>query len=179
MPRVRAALLLLALGSYAGPAAGDPPPAAGRSVALFSIAKSENKNQVQFVVRVDERCAPVGTAPVSAYWRLLEKGPTQTAPILPREVRAYGLASQEFVQTARSGEVHAVLKALPDRPLIITTSNGSDGVCRALVTTTIAGAPSHLFNVYVHLKWNGVDYLLLQGWSMDGSRVVREKVGST
>ena len=79
MPRARAALLLFALGSYARAADGDPPPAGGLSVALFSIAKSENRNQVQFVVRVDKRCAPVGTAPVSAYWRLLEKGPTQTA----------------------------------------------------------------------------------------------------
>jgi hypothetical protein len=47
---------------------------------------------------------------------------------------------------------------------------------RALATASIAGAPAHLFNVYVHLKWDGVDYMLLQGWSLDGSRVVRETV---
>ncbi len=43
-------------------------------VPVFSIAKSENKNQVQYVVRLDAHCAPVGPAPVFAYWRMLEKG---------------------------------------------------------------------------------------------------------
>jgi hypothetical protein len=108
---------------------------------------------------------------------MLARGPTQTAPILPREVAAYGLASQGIVASdASGGQVRAVLKALPDRPLIVTTSRGSDGACHALTTVTIAGAPAHLFNVYVHLKWYGLDYLLLQGWSMDRSHVVREKL---
>jgi Domain of unknown function (DUF4833) len=72
-----------------------PSPAPGGSfIPVFSIAKSENKNQVQYVVRVDDHCAPSGPAPMSAYWRMLDTGPTQTAPILDREVRAYGLASQ-------------------------------------------------------------------------------------
>jgi len=65
---------------------------------------------------------------------------------------------------------------LPLRPVTIETSRGSDGACRGLATASIAGAPAHLFNVYVHLKWDGVDYLLLQGWSMDGSHVVRERL---
>jgi hypothetical protein len=41
---------------------------------------------------------------------------------------------------------------------------------------TIAGAPAHLFNIYVHIRWYGVDYALLQGWSLDGSHVLREKL---
>ena len=67
-----------------------------------------------------------------------------------------------------------MLTALPGRPLIVATGRGSDGACRAVATASISGVPAHLFNVYVHLKWDGVDYVLLQGWSMDGSRVVRE-----
>jgi hypothetical protein len=180
---VRSIPLLVALVSCASYAlyavaarAGSPVPA-GSSIAVFSIAKSENKNQVQYVIRVDDHCAPVGPAPVSAYWRMLEKGPAETAPILAREVRAYGLASQAVVaKDASGGQTRVVLTALPGRPLTIATSRASDGTCRALTTATVAGAPAHLFNVYVHLKWDGVDYLLLQGWSMDGSRVLRETV---
>jgi hypothetical protein len=108
---------------------------------------------------------------------MLEKGPTQTEPILSREIRAYGLANQTLVASdAGGGQVRVVLNALPNRPLIIATSRMSDGACHALATTSIAGAPAHLFNVYVHLRWDGVDYALLQGWSMDGSHVVREKL---
>ena len=174
--RAHAALLLLALGSCATAAKADPPRPGG-VVPVFSIAKSENKNQVQYVVRLDDRCVPVGPSPVSAYWRMLEQGPAQTAPILAREVDAYGLSSQVVLGgDSNGGQVRAVLKALPSRPLTIDTSRGSDGKCRALATVSIAGAPAHLSDVYVHQTWDGVDYLLLQGWSMDGSHVVREKI---
>ena len=130
---------------------------------------------MQYVVRVDDQCSPMGPAPLSAYWRMLEQGPTQIAPILPSEVRAYGLAGQVVVaRNVSGGQVRAVLKALPSRPMAVVTSRGSDGACRALAIVSIAGSPAHLFNVYVHLTWDGVDYLLLRGWSMDGSHVVRE-----
>jgi hypothetical protein len=180
---VRSIPLLVALVScasyplYAVAANAGSPLPGGSIVPVFSIAKSENKNQVQYVIRVDDHCAPVGPAPVSAYWRMLEKGPAETAPILAREVRAYGLVSQAVVaRDASGGQTRAVLTALPGRPLTIATSRATDGTCRALTTATIAGAPAHVFNVYVHLRWDGVDYLLLQGWSMDGSRVLRETV---
>jgi hypothetical protein len=168
------ALLFIAAGMLAPAAGAQSPPARGGAVPLFSIAKSENRNQVQYVVQVDAQCVPFGPAPVSAYWRMLESGPTQTAPILPRELRAYGLVSQKIAATASGSQVRAILRALPDRPLMIATSRGVDGVCHALATGTVAGSPVHLFNVYVHLVWDGVDYLLLQGWSMDGSHIVHE-----
>ncbi|MGO9838792.1 MAG: DUF4833 domain-containing protein [Polyangiaceae bacterium] len=168
-------LFLAALASSSGVASADPPAAGGGVVPVFSIAKSENKNQVQYAVRLDDSCAPAGPTPLFAYWRMLENGPAATAPILSREVAAYGLASQVVVASdAGGGAVRAVLKALPGRPLTIVTSRATDGKCRAVATTSIAGTLAHLFNVYVHLKWDGVDYLLLQGWSMDGSHVVRE-----
>jgi hypothetical protein len=70
-----------------------------------------------------------------------------------------------------------VLKALPDRPILVETSRGSSGDCRVLGTVTVAGAPAHLFNVYARVKWLfGVDYLLLRAWSLDGSRVITEKI---
>jgi hypothetical protein len=180
MRHARAIVALVALvpvDSYATDARADRPPASETVVPVFSIAKSENKNQVQYVVRVDDHCAPVGPAPVSAYWRMLESGPTQTAPILPREVAAYGLASQAVVANDASGAaVRIVLKAMPSRPLTIVTSRGGDGLCRALASIPIAGTSAHLFNVYVHLKWDGVDYMLLRGWSLDGSHVVSETI---
>jgi hypothetical protein len=176
MPRARATLLLFALGWLPTDASADPP-RPGKVVPVFSIAKSENKNQVQYVVRLDDRCAPVGPAPMSAYWRMLEQGPAQTAPILPREVAAYGLASQLILGSDSSGgRVRAVLTALPSRPMTIEMSRGSDGRCQAVAVVSIAGVPARLFDVYVHLKWDGVDYLLLQGSSMDGSHNVREKI---
>jgi hypothetical protein len=105
---------------------------------------------------------------------MLEQGPARTAPILPREVRGYGLARQSLVARGASNDVRIVLNALPDRPITVVTEAGSDGACHAVAIASIAGTPAHLFNVYVHLKWYGLDYLLLQGWSVDGSHVIRE-----
>jgi len=166
----------VALGSFEIAANGDSP-SRGAVFPVFTIAKSENKNQVQYGIRLDDHCAPAGPAPVIAYWRMLEQGPTETAPILPRELRAYGLASQTIVaRDASGGSVRAVLNALPRRPVTLTTSRATDGTCRAVAIASIAGTPAHLFNVFVQLKWDGVAYLLLRGWSTDGSHVVSEKL---
>ncbi len=174
MSRHGAGLLLVPFASIAAVASAQPARANDSLVPVFSIAKSENKNQVQYVVRLDPQCAPVGPNPVSAYWRMLERGPNQTAPILSREIRAYGLASQVLDST--TGRVRVVLNALPDRTLVVTALRASDGQCHALATMPIAGAPAYLFNVYVHIRWYGVDFALLQGWSMDRSHVLREKL---
>lgn len=75
-----AALMTLVASSAGADGAG-----ASRALPLFSISKSENKNQVQYAIRVDDRCEPATTAPVFAYWRMLEKGPTVTEPLLAHE----------------------------------------------------------------------------------------------
>ncbi len=148
---------------------------------VFTIAKSENRNLVQYAVHVDAECAPTAGAPVYAYWRMLEQGPTRTAPLLAREGKAYGLASQQIVPPVTAGVAGAVriaLAAVPARPVLVETWRASDGACRAQATVSIAGAPAHLFNVYVRLKPPlSVEYLLLQGWSMDGTHRVEEKLG--
>jgi hypothetical protein len=149
---------------------------------LFAIARSQNKNLVQYAVHLDAACIPMPGAPVYAYWRMLERGPTSTAPLLPYEERAYGLASQQVVSpvtAGAAGAVRIVLRAVPSRPLLVETWRAGDGTCRGLATVQIAGAPAHLTAVYVRLRSPiSVDYLLLQGWSMDGTRRVEEKLGT-
>src|ERR1700733_7408049 len=82
---------------------------------VFSIAKSENKNRVAYALRLDERCAPVGAAPLAPYWRMLEKGPTVTEPLLPREEQAYGIAAQ----SVKAGVVRVTLRALEGREIAV------------------------------------------------------------
>jgi hypothetical protein len=49
------AVMVVGLGAAVGNDAVVPD---AIDVSLFTIAKSENKNEVQYVVRVDDRCAP-------------------------------------------------------------------------------------------------------------------------
>lgn len=143
-------------------------------LSLFSISKSENKNQVQYAVQTNPNCAPASTAPVFAYWRMLEQGPNRVAPLLPREQEAYGIASQS-VDT--KGRVRVVLRAVPSRPIVVETGRADDGSCRALANMPIKGSPAYLFDVYLKLKWPAaVEYLLLRGWSHDRSHVLTEKL---
>ncbi len=172
------ALISFVLVLRVTPALGDPPARTIQAVPLFTIGKSQNKNQVQYSVHVDDHCAPMPGAPVFAYWNMLELGPTRVAPLLSREYKAYGIASQRVTtHDPDGGKIRLVLRALPSRTILVETLRGRSGACRALATVTIAGTPAHLFDVYVKLTWVlGVDYLLLRGWSMDGTRILDEKL---
>ncbi len=148
------------------------------SVPIFTISKSENRNQVRYLVRVDERCAPVGPSPIFAFWRMLERGPDATEPLLARETRAYGVESQTV--TARGdagGTVLLRLNAVPLHDILVETHRIASGQCAATATAQISGVPAHLFNVHVALKWPlRVDYLLFSGWTLDGAQVIEERV---
>jgi Domain of unknown function (DUF4833) len=157
-----------ALGSASVAAAAVP---AGEITSAFSIAKSSNRNQVHYAVEVDGACAPTGAAPVKPYWRMLERSPDATEPLLDREQRAYGIASQ----AVEGSQVRLVLRALPDRPVTIRTARAADGTCAATSTMAIGSSTLRLYDIYVKQSLFGVDYILLTGWS-DSGAVVREKL---
>jgi hypothetical protein len=143
---------------------------------LFSISKSENKNEVVFAIHLDAQCAPVGDAPVFSFWRMNEKGPAVIEPLLGREERAYGIGRQRVLaRESEGGKVEVTLRALASRPIVVETKAG-EGRCQAWSTLPIAGEGAYLYNVYVKLKELGVDYLLLSGWAADRSRVIHETV---
>ncbi|HEY1694448.1 MAG TPA: DUF4833 domain-containing protein [Polyangiaceae bacterium] len=145
---------------------------------IFSISKSENKNQVQYAVDVDEHCVPAGGTPVRAYWRMLELGPARTEALLEREVPAYGMASQSVEERrAEGGRVRLVLRALASRPIDVETGRAPNGACQAWATMPLAGSPAHLFSVFAKIGWPAsVESLLLRGWSLDGTHVVSETI---
>jgi len=171
----------LARGQIAG-REGAPAPGQGRGHgqdvrSVFFIAKSENANQVHYGVRLDEACAPVAPSPVFAYWRMLERGPLATEPLLSREIRAYGFAEQRVVaRDEHGGRARVTLNALPSRPIFIDSS-GSAGSCVAGATTSIDGVQAALTSVFAQLRWPfGVDYLMLRGHALAGGRALQEKL---
>lgn len=143
---------------------------------LFSISKSENRNRVVYAIALDDQCAPVGEAPVVAYWRMQEKGPNAFEPLLGIEQPAYGLAEERVLERrSDGGRVELTLRAVPARPLVVEVG-AADGLCRAWVVAQIRGEQAYLFNVYAKLRFLGVEYLELSGWALDRSRVLRERL---
>jgi len=167
--------LAMALVSSRAPAEASSPNSCD-GVTLFTISKSENRNEVVYAVRVDENCFPMGTTPIFAYWRMHEHGPTVTEPLLGVEEPAYGIARERVMALgADGGTFEIALRAIPNRPIVVQTKR-QDGSCHAWATVSIAGKEAILFNVYARLRWLGVEYLLLSGWTIDRTRVVHEKI---
>jgi hypothetical protein len=145
---------------------------------VFFIAKSENKNEVHYGIHVGPDCTPAGAAPLFAYWLMLEKGPGVTEPLLSRELPAYGFASQRLSPSrgANGGSVTVTLRALPDRPIVVSTWSVG-GSCAASSEAEIAGTPSLLTRVFVRLRWPfGVESLTLDGYATADRRPVRERI---
>lgn len=125
---------------------------------VFFISKSENKNEVHYGIHLDPQCNVDGAQPVYPYWQMREGNPHFEA-LLSREESAYGIASQSVT----GNSVRVVLRALPDRPILVHVSRTDTG-CVATATTTIARAPASLDHVFVQVAWPfGVSYLELVG----------------
>jgi hypothetical protein len=143
---------------------------------VFFIAKSQNRNQVHYGVKLDAECNPVGAQPVFGYWLMLESR-GQTEPLLSMEGPAYGLDEvQEIQRGVDSTAIRVKLRAFPDRPLSIVVGRAA-GRCHAFATTPIAGVPAKLHSIYVRLKWPfGIDSVLVRGSSSADGRRVEEWV---
>jgi Domain of unknown function (DUF4833) len=151
--------------------------AGSAAIPVFHIAKSENKNQVHYAVKVDSHCRPVGEQPVYGYWRNLENGEKDVSKLLNHELPAYGLTEPRAIRvTPTGGEVHIALRGFPDRALIIQTLKTADG-CRARALTSIAKQSAVLRSIYVKLGFLfSVDYAIVRGVRLPDGQPVQEKV---
>jgi hypothetical protein len=167
--------VVLWLGLVARVASGDDGPVSRERLRLFSISKSENKNQVLFEVRLDAQCRPVSDAPVFAYWRMLERSADAVEPLLSMEARAYGIERQEVVERGETGgTIRIALRALPQREILVKVGRGGTG-CAAEASTLISNTRAHLSNVHARLAWPfGIDSLLITGWAEADGHLVRE-----
>jgi hypothetical protein len=164
------------MSTHSGLADPTVPPEPRDPKSVFLVAKSENKNQVHYSVRLDEACNVVDAHPLYGYWLMLEnKG--EIEPILSREVRAYGIdPAQRIEKTGDATTIYARMNAIPDRVLRVTVTRVA-GRCEAKATMPIAGADALLRLVYIRLSWPfGVDYILLRGSRMTDGRAVEEKI---
>jgi Domain of unknown function (DUF4833) len=125
----------------------EPPaiPEATTRVDLFVIERNKNRNQVQYALRVDGDCVPIGEEPVEVFWRMLEIGPTRTEPVGVFEEMAYGIKKQG----RRSDAIDLRLKALETKRLVVRVSKGPRG-CVAGAYAMVRGDEARIHRVYVH-----------------------------
>ena len=144
---------------------------------IFHISKSENRNQVHYGASVDANCRPIGAAPIYAYWRMLERGPTRTEALLDREQPGYGLAAQQVVtRTNHGGTVRVQLRAWPDRAIRIDLFRAHKG-CGARAQLDIQHQPAVIQSIYIDIGFLfSINYAQVRGIRVTDGHPVQEKL---
>jgi hypothetical protein len=144
----------------------------------FFISKSDDRNRVDYAMRLDMSCAPYGEAPVFAYWRIFEGSP----PVGLKELSfmdriPYGISSQQVSsRSATGGELSLRLKQF-DRQILITTKKEANGTCSVLTRTAVNGVQVQLVSVFAKLAgFASVDYIDVFGKDLGSGAAVTERI---
>lgn len=119
---------------------------------VFFISKSDDKNRVDYGLRLDEAGVPKGDKPLFPYWREFENAPPErTHPLKFFEHVPYGIAEQRLVRATGAGGVLQVRLKPFERMITITSERGPDGRCRAVARALVGGVPDAEL-LYAHVQ---------------------------
>jgi hypothetical protein len=139
---------------------------------VFEIGKNLDRNVVQYGVRLDKDCVPIGDEPIYAYWRQFEKGPEVTEDLNFLDKQGYGIKGEWVTKRSPDGSKILMTLRATDRPIAVIVKKNDEGKCTAEAITTINGGPAHLDRVFVHVAgFLKVDWIEIKG-SANGKPVV-------
>ncbi len=139
---------------------------------VFAISKSDDRNQVQYALRLDERCQPVGKEPVFGYWREYERTPNRLLGLSWLDQFGYGIGRQQV-----SGErVVMTIKTAAARQIEVVATKREKG-CAATAYTTISGKRATLSGIALKLSGPfSVESVTLSGLDPETHQPVSERV---
>lgn len=143
---------------------------------LFVIGKNTDRNEVQYGIRLDAACVPVGDEPVYAYWRQYEKGPEITEDLNFLDRTGYGIRKQKVEQRSASGSrVVLSLRATSDRSMAIQVRKEGNA-CAGEAHTYISGVPAKLARIHIQLSGPlSIDYIDIRGTRLDNKQPISER----
>jgi hypothetical protein len=143
----------------------------------FFISKSDDRNRVDYGMRLDAACAPYGEEAVFPYWRVFEKSPVQTQQLSMMDRIPYGISEQHAIsRTPTGGEYFLRLKQF-DRPIVISTKKQPSGACSVVTRTAINGTQAQLVSVYAKLGGiASVDYIDVFGKNLVSGESFSERI---
>jgi hypothetical protein len=149
---------------------------------VFFISKSDDRNRVDYGIRLDERCAPTKDDAVFPYWREFENSPpVRVHPLGVFEFIPYGISEQRTLRKVATGGVHFLkLRQFDKTPITILTRREVDGRCSSQARALINGKEAELTFVYVKLGKGGitpsVDFVDVHGKDLDTGQEVSERL---
>ncbi len=175
--RLGARLAFVAIVTYAGVAAADSRFGPYDVRTLFEIGKNLDRNVVQYGIRLDKDCVPIGDEPIYAYWRQFEKGPDVTEDLNFLDKQGYGIKGEWVTKRDPAGSKVLMTLRATDRPIAVLVKKGDDGKCVGDSIAKINGEQAHLEKVFVHVKsWLNVDWVEIRGTSVASGKPIVERV---
>ena len=142
---------------------------------VIYLTKNTNRNQVHYGVHVDQSCRPMRKKPVYAYWRMLEKGPHETAGLMFWEQPGYGVKQPKQVnREVNSGSFEFLIRGVPQRRLRLETFTTDNG-CRARAYTRIGDQEAVFERIEIEVSgWANVHKVEIFGRNELTGEVVSE-----
>jgi hypothetical protein len=178
----RGALAGLALLAVLAP----PSPARAEEIAfgpydvptVFFISKSDDKNRVDYGLRLDATCSPVNDDAVFLYWRVFEKAPpVRTKPLSLLDYIPYGVAEKRVVKRSPTGGEYAMRLKQFGRPIVIATKKEENGKCSAVARAPINGKDAQLLSVFAKLAGlASVEYIDVFGKDLESGASITERI---
>lgn len=173
---LRAFVVAGALSLFAAGALADVHFARTDVPTVFFISKSDDRNRVDYGLRLDASCAPRRDRPVFTYWRRFEPNQPPLGELNDLDERAYGIASQRVSSRGGRTLVTLALRSVPRHPILIVAGDIA-GRCEARAETTIAGKRARLDHVHVQLGGLlSVDHLDVVGTDLATGASVHERI---
>lgn len=133
---------------------------------VFFVDKSDDRNRVDYGLRLNAQCEPANNDPLFMYWREFEAGRNGrvTHGLNLLEGPVYGAARQNMVERGANFFVLEVeLRSIPGRTIRIRVDE-NHGRCVAVARTRISGVETQLRSAHVTLAGPGnVRYVDLIG----------------
>ena len=146
---------------------------------VFYIEKSNDKDRVDYGMRLDRYCAPLGDQAVFPYWRELQHAPpVRSHPLSFFQHLAYGFSAQRALARDRSGGRYLVRLKQVERPILILTKQDAARHCTAMAYTKIQGVKSAMLH-HIFAKVAGsmsVDYIDVHGTEPETGRALVERL---
>jgi hypothetical protein len=146
---------------------------------VFFISKSDDRNRVDYGIRLNDHCAPVGDDAVFPYWRELEHSPPVRIHSLGMlEYVPYGFSEQRLVHRSLTGGDQLVRLKQLARPILVRSRKLPDGRCTATAYARIGGVEgAELVSVYAKLAGAmSVDYIDIHGKNPQNGADIVERV---
>jgi len=143
---------------------------------VFYISKSDDRNRVDYGIRLTAQCMPDGDEPVYAYWHRFEPRQARFGDLRGMDRRAYGIRRQSVSSRAANGSwIEMRIRGFSRERILILVQRGADGTCHARAQVRIDAHDAFLDHIHIQLSGPmRIENVILEGTDVQSGSPLRE-----